>query len=320
MTASTSTGPLFKALAVVGPTAAGKTAFGIALARELGGEIVSVDSRQVFRGFDIGTAKPTAEERAACPHHLIDCADPGETWTAARHAAAAAEAIRAIAGRGRTPVLVGGTGLYFRALRDGLTPVPPRDPSLRARLEAIVARGGLSRLRRWLERVDPARSAAILPNDPVRVVRALELLLATGVAPSALLARPKAPALPLDLLSFCLEPARERLHARIAGRTARMVAAGLAEETARLAAAYPKETVATLMSTIGYRETLDLLAGRVDRAIWVERIIIATRQFARRQMTWFRREPDLVRLDPDDRGALDRALEAARAFLGSNSR
>jgi tRNA dimethylallyltransferase len=297
-----------RAIAVVGPTASGKTAFGISLARELGGEIVSVDSRQVFRGFDIGTAKPTAAERAAVPHHLIDCADPGEAWTAARHAGAAADAIRGIAARGRVPVLVGGT--YFR-VRDGLSPMPPRDAALRARLEGIVARGGLPRLRRWLARADPARAAAILPNDPARVVRALELLLATGERPSDLLARPKVPALPHSLLAFCLAPATRSTPA-----STRTDACSSRGSSRRAAARAPGDPAAAgLMETIGYRETLDLLDGKCDRVACAALVAMNTRRFAKRQLTWFRKERDLVRLDPDDPGAACRALEAARAFL-----
>ena len=221
---------------VAGPTASGKTALAVALARRLGGEIVNADSQQVYRGLDVGTAKPTAEERAAAPHHLVDVAEPGEGMDAARFAALADAAIADVAGRGRFPIVAGGTGLYLRALLHGVVPAPGRDPALRARLEDEAARLGRPALHARLTAIDPAAAARILPNDLVRIVRALEIA-AGGRLPSELHAEHAFREDRYDAVLLALDPPRPELHARIDARVREMFAGGLLEEARALGGA-----------------------------------------------------------------------------------
>lgn len=309
-----------RCLAVVGPTATGKTAFAIELALALGGEVVSIDSRQIYRGFDIGTAKPSAEELARVPHHLVSALPPDAPCTAARYADLAAASIRDIAARGKVPVLAGGTGLYFRALRDGLSPVPAGDPAYRARLSRIAAGGGLPRLRRLLERADPARAASLPPNDTARTLRALELIRASGVTATELYARAPVPPLPLAILAFALTMEREPLYRRIDERVDRMLAAGLLEETRALLRSSPDGAPSPLLATIGYAECAAHLAGEIPLSECVELLKRNTRRFAKRQFTWFRKERDLAWLPVGDPAAFQDAVASARAFLAARER
>lgn len=276
-------------LALVGPTATGKSALAVAAAAELGDvEIVSVDSMQVYRGMDIGTAKPTAEERAAVPHHLVDIAGPDEDFSLARFQPAAAEAIAGIEGRGRRALLVGGTGLYYQAVVDGLTP-PARDPALHGTLDAR-AEDGLPGLYDELRRLDPVAAARIEPGNRRRVVRALEVTLATGRPFSSFgpgMFAPARVAVPVRAVGVWLP--RAVTARRIAERFAAMEARGLLDEVRRLAAA-PGGLSRTARQAIGYKEILEHLEGRATLDAALARAVDRTRALARRQRMWFRRD------------------------------
>ncbi len=301
-TATTQPIPL---LAVVGQTATGKTALAIRLAQALGGEIVSADSRQVYRGMDIGTAKPTPAERAAVPHHLIDVADPDEAFSLARYLELAAAAIAAIAGRGRLPIVAGGTGQYLAALLEGWSvPRVPPQPELRARLEAEAAAGGPAALHARLAAVDPAAAAAIPPANVRRVIRALEVYGVTGRPISAQQAR-RPP--PYRVRTLWLTLPAPVLYPRIDARVERMMEAGLLDEVrGLLARGYGWDLPA--MSGLGYREFRPYLAGETTLAAAVERLKFDTHAFARRQPPWFRRLPGLVALPADAPDLVERAL------------
>ncbi len=294
-------------LAIVGPTAVGKTALSIALARALGGEIVSADSRQIYRGMDIGTAKASAAERAAAPHHLIDIADPDEDFSLAMYQEAANAAIHAIAGRGRLPMLVGGTGQYLAAVLEGwqIPRVPPQ-PALRAALELQAEREGAEALHARLAQVDPAAAAGILPTNVRRVIRALEVYEVTGQPISAQQGK-QAPSFRTRTLWLTL-PA-DQLYARIDMRVDAMLADGLeAEVRGLLARGYGWELPA--LSSLGYREFQPYFAGEATLAQAVERLKFNTHAFARRQANWFRRLPNVVQLAADSPTLLDEALVA----------
>ncbi len=272
---------------VAGPTASGKTALAVALARRLGGEVVSADSQQLYRGLDVGTAKPTAEERAAVPHHLLDVADPGDGWDAARFVRAADEAIAGIAARGRVPLVVGGTGLYIRALLHGVVEAPGRDPELRARLEEEARRDGRPAVHARLAAIDPEAAARILPNDLVRITRALEMA-ASGRTQSE---RFREHAFAPDRYSariFALDPPREELHRRIDARVEAMFAGGLLEEARALAERFGERLPAKL--PIGYAAAIAVVLGGCPLPDAIRRVQAETRQYARRQVMWLRRE------------------------------
>lgn len=299
-------------VAIVGPTASGKSALALRLAAEAGGEIVSCDSLQVYRGLDIGSAKPTPAERAAAPHHLLDVADPGQPFSAADYARLAAAAVQAITGRGALPVVTGGSGLYLRALLSGLFEGPSRDEALRARLERMAGRFGDARLFRLLRRVDPETATRLEVKDRVRVVRALEVYLRSG-RPISEHFRGKAPA-PLEgyrALRVALDPGREALRARIEARADAMLAAGLVEETRRLLARYPRPP--RPLQAIGYREAARVVRGESTVAEARRDMVAATMRYAKRQRTWFRhQEPGLLWFA--DAGA---ALRAVHAWLAA---
>ena len=301
-------------LCIAGPTASGKTSLAIELARRLGGEVVSADSQQVYRGLDAGTAKPTAAERAAVPHHLLDVADPGEGMDAARWAALADAAIGGIAARGRLPIVAGGTGLYLRALLHGVADAPGRDPVLRARLEEEAARDGRPALHRRLAEVDPAAAARIGPNDLVRIVRALEIAAGGRTQSEVFAAHGFAPARYRFRL-LALDPPRADLHARIDARVPLLFERGLLDETSALLARCGGRLPHKL--PIGYAEAAEVLAGRLDRAEAVHRVRVAHRRYARRQVIWLRREPDVEWISPDvDAGALAADVAAWLAAAG----
>jgi tRNA dimethylallyltransferase len=272
---------------IAGPTASGKSALSVALARRVGGEIVNADSQQVYRGLDVGTAKPTAEERRAAPHHLLDLVEPGGGMDAARFAALADEAIASIAARGRVPIVAGGTGLYVRALLHGVVAAPGRDPALRARLEAEAERLGRAALHARLAAVDPDAARAIRPNDLVRVVRALEIA-AAGGRPSQLHAAHAFREDRYDAVILALDRPREELHARIDARVAEMFAGGLLDEARALAARFGGALPARL--PIGYAEAHACATGALDLDEAIRRVRVAHRRYARRQIVWLRKE------------------------------
>lgn len=294
-------------LCIAGPTASGKTALAIDLAARLGGEVVSADSQQVYRGLDAGTAKPTREERAAAPHHLLDVTEPGEGMDAVRWCALADAAIAGIAGRGRLPIVAGGTGLYLRALLHGLAGAPGRDPALRARLEAEAARDGRPALHRRLAALDPAAAAAIGPNDLVRIVRALEIG-SSGRTQTELFAAHRFGEARYRFRLLALDPPRGELHARIDARLPGLFE-GLLEEAGRLLAASTGTLPPKL--PLGYAEAAEVLLGRLEPAEALRRLQVSHRRYARRQVVWLRREAEVEWLSPNvDAGGL--ASELAR--------
>jgi len=302
---------------VVGPTAAGKTRLGVEMAERLGGEVVSADAFAVYRGLDIGTAKPTAAERARVRHHLIDIADPRERYSAGMFARDAAAAISDIRRRGRLPIVVGGTMFYVRALLHGLFPEPPRVPGLRAALERLWL-SGPSHARRWLELLDPGAAARIAPADRQRVLRALEVTVSAGRPMTDLWRAASAPAATLRPLVIGVALRRQELRARIESRVAGMFAAGLLEEVRGLrAAGVPAEAHA--MKAIGYRECCEVLAGAIGSDDARARTITATSQLAKRQMTWLRGEHDVIWLQGGDEATLTRAISEVEARNGAGT-
>ena len=273
---------------LMGPTASGKSAVALELARRLPLEIVSVDSAQIYRGMDIGTAKPDLATRSRVPHHLVDIIDPDAAYSAARFCADVVAVIAAIRARGHTPLLVGGTRLYFKAFREGLSPLPGADPDLRARLDARAAAEGWPALHAELARVDPATAARLEPTDRQRIQRALEVHAISGSPLSALHGTRSAGAA-AGVLAFALIPSdREDLHRRIARRFDAMLAAGLVDELRALRERYVLAADMPSMRCVGYRQAWQFLDGVGDRAGLRERGIAATRQLAKRQFTWLR--------------------------------
>jgi tRNA dimethylallyltransferase len=278
-------------LAIVGPTASGKSALALRVAEAVPAEIVSCDSLQVYRGLDIGSAKPTAADRARVPHHLLDVANPDETFSAARYAESARAAIAAIGARGRLPIVVGGTGLYLRALLLGLFPGPARDEGLRRRFEGMAERFGDERMHRRLGRVDPQAAARIAPRDRIRVVRALEVFALTGRPISALHGRSQ----PLEGYAthlIGLSPTREALRLRVTERTRAMLRAGLVEEVRGLIEQGYGATRA--LDAIGYRQARGVVEGRLTVAVAEAEIVRETMRYAKRQMTWFRHQASVA--------------------------
>lgn len=276
------------ALCVMGPTACGKTELALCLAETLPVEIISVDSALVYRGMDIGTAKPNLEQRAKVPHHLIDLLDPTQSYSAARFRADALRLLAEITARGRLPLLVGGTMLYFKALKAGLDPLPQADTRLRAEIDARAARLGWPALHAELARLDPTTAARLKPTDAQRIQRALEVCQASGRPMSELLGAARNE-LPYRLLEIALLPSdRSVLHRRIAERFAAMLAAGFLDEVRRLRATYPLHPDLPSMRCVGYRQAWDYLEGKTDEATFHARAVAATRQLAKRQITWLR--------------------------------
>ena len=295
---------------LVGPTAAGKSAVAAALAARRAVEVVVADSLQVYRGLDVGTAKPTPAERARIPHHLVDILEPTEPFTAADFATRARQAVAGIAARGRLPVVVGGTGLYVRAFLRGPLAGPGGDPGLRRRLLAEAEASGGAALHARLAAVDPAAAAAIHPHNAVRVLRALELYTLSGTPPSAL-RRGMEGAPPAGTVLLGLRRGRDDLARRIEARTRGMIAGGLVEEVrGLLRRGIPRD--AKPLGAIGYRQAVAHLDGRFSLAEASRQIARDTRLYAKRQMTWFRREPGLAWMDL--RPAAE-AAEVAEAIL-----
>lgn len=302
-------------IAVAGPTASGKSDLGLKLAQRLGGEIVCMDSMQIYRRMDIGTAKPTAQERALLPHHMLDVADPTEAYAVADYAVAAEQVIAQILSRGRVPILVGGTGLYLKALMDGLSlGGAGGDERLRAELNALADEpGGKERLHARLAAVDPETAARLHPNDRRRVIRAIEVYEQTGVPMSR--QNHAAQDRPFRVLPLALEWPRDLLYARLETRVHRMMEMGLLSEVRALLES-GVAPAAQSMQGIGYKELIPAAMGQddVNRAVWD--IIVHTRHYAKRQGTWLRAEPRCVWLDARDAdGLLSKALALAQAFL-----
>jgi len=297
-------------IAIVGPTASGKSALALRLAEERAAEIVSCDSLQVYRGFDVGSSKATPEERARVPHHLLDVVASDGDFSAAEYARQARQAIAEIAGRGRLPLVVGGTGLYFRALFRGLFEGPPRDAALRARLEALADRHGDARLHRLLRHLDPAAAARIAARDLVRIVRALEVYSATGRRISEHHREPPQPLAGYDMLLLGLDPGRAQLRLAVEERTRQMLERGLLPEVEGLVASHGPAL--RPLRAIGYREAADVLAGRLPREGLEAEITKQTLRFAKRQGTWFRKEPGIRWF-----ASAEEALREARRWLGS---
>jgi tRNA dimethylallyltransferase len=290
------------AVAIMGPTASGKTAAALAIARDVPAEIISVDSALVYRGMDIGTAKPSQEELASAPHHLIDIIDPLDSYSVMQFREDAIRLVGEIAARGRLPLLVGGTMMYFKGLVDGLDDLPTADAAVRARIEEDAARIGWPGMHARLRAVDPVTADRLAPNDAQRINRALEIHELAGKPMSELIARRPKPVLPFELVSFALEPSdRAVLHARIAQRFDAMLGkrddAGLVAEVARLRARGDLDPNLPSMRCVGYRQAWDYLDGRVDRAGLRETGIAATRQLAKRQLTWLRAMPERIVID-----------------------
>lgn len=282
----------------MGPTASGKTACAVAVAQRFPVELISVDSALVFRDMNIGTAKPDAATLAAAPHHLIDLIDPTEAYSAAAFRADALRLMDDITARGKVPVLVGGTMLYFKALRDGLSDLPPSEPAVRAALETEIAQHGIQHLHQQLAHIDPITAARLAPNDTQRIQRAMEIYQMTGQAMSALIAQPHHTALPYRVLSIALVPSdRAQLHARIATRFQTMLDAGLLDELRELRRRYSLHPDMTSMRCVGYRQAWQFLDGEITAAQLLETGIAATRQLAKRQLTWLRSMPENIAVD-----------------------
>ena len=275
-------------VAIVGPTGSGKSELALELARELDAEIVSCDALQVYRGLDIGTAKLRPSGQRGIPHHLVNLISANEEFSAANYIARAAPVIEDIAERGKLPLVVGGTGLYLRALLRGLFDGPGRLPEIRERLAGIAARRGTPALHRLLKRWDPVSAERIHPNDGVRLERALEVRIQTGRPMSALMAERVSPIAGFQAILIGLEPSKSALARRIDRRVTRMFDEGFASEVRALRKEYGENIPA--FKAIGYRETLGYLSGKLDLRRAQELIAIATAQYAKRQMTWFRRE------------------------------
>lgn len=310
MTSSSQSEPLLTV--ILGPTASGKSALALDLAQRFAGEIVSCDSVAVYRFFEIGTAKPTRDKRTLVPHHLLDVTDPDEPFTAGEYSRQARAAIDAIAQRGRLPIVVGGTGLYLRALLEGLSPGPQRSEELRERLRQRATKFGSSYLHRILIRLDPAAAAKIHANDAPKLIRAVEVCLTSRSRLSELWReRGRDPLRGFRVLRIGLNPPREKLYDRINSRAREMFDNGLVEETQTLLSQYGERKKATALDSLGYRQATQLLRGELT----LEQAIAAAQQghrnYAKRQMTWFRREPEVAWLEGfgDDPATAQQAAE-----------
>ena len=307
------------AYALLGPTASGKSALAVKMAEKLPVEIVSLDSALVYRGMDIGTAKPGTELRAQVPHHLIDIIDPDRSYSAGKWRADAIRVVGEIFERKALPLIVGGTMLYYRALTAGLDALPQADARVRAEIDTMAAERGWPAVHAELAKVDPASAQRVKPNDPQRIQRALEVWKLTG-KPLSSLQGVAGPQLPFDVKGIALLPDRGVLHQRIAARFDAMLKLGLVEEVKRLRKDYRLEASMPSMRAVGYRQVWEFLEGETDRNLMRERAVAATRQLAKRQYTWLRSFPDLLRLDAggaqDPAVALHLLLDEGRQLAG----
>ncbi len=306
-------------LGIAGPTASGKTALALAIARRWPVEIVSVDSALVYRGMDIGTAKPGAAEQAAAPHHLLDLIGPGQSYSAAQFVADAQRLVAGIRARGRWPLLVGGTMMYFKALVDGIDEMPAADPAIRAQIDAEAAQLGWPALHAQLALVDPPTAARLQPNDSQRIQRALEVVRSGGIPLSTLHRRAQRAAPPREGVLVALEPAsRAWLHARIAQRFDAMLQAGFLDEVRRLRADPALHLDLPSMRCVGYRQAWEALdaADPPDLAALRERGVAATRQLAKRQVTWLRGMAHRQVVEADAADVEARLLAVVESLIG----
>lgn len=286
--------PKPSAIFVMGPTASGKTELAIQLVKQFSSEIISVDSALVYRDMNIGTAKPSADELANAPHQLIDICDPDDSYSAARFRKDALQAMKEITQRGHTPLLVGGTMLYFRALQQGLSPLPEADESIRTDLLNEAAKIGWQGMHDELAGIDPVAAERIHPNDPQRIQRALEVYRITGM-PMTQVQQVKGNALPYNVLKFIWAPFnREILRQRIAMRFRQMLEKGFEQEVRQLLERYHLTEQMPSMRSVGYRQMFEYINGRIDYETMVQKGITATRQLAKRQMTWLRKEQGAI--------------------------
>ena len=304
----------------MGPTASGKTAAALAIAAAIPSEIISVDSALVYRGMDIGTAKPSAAELASVPHHLIDIIDPLDAYSVAQFRTDTLRLVAAISARGKLPLLVGGTMMYFKGLNEGLDDLPTADAAIREQLEQDAARLGWPALHERLREVDPITAARLAPNDAQRINRALEIYQLSGKPMSSLLSGRGKLDLPFSLLPLALEPSdRAVLHGRIATRFEQMLGqrddAGLVAEVAGLRARGDLQPNLPSMRCVGYRQTWDYLDGTIDRPTLRDTGIIATRQLAKRQLTWLRAMPERIVFDCIGQDPAPRMLSAIEAAM-----
>jgi tRNA dimethylallyltransferase len=310
-----STSELPPAIFVMGPTASGKTALAVELVRRLPVEIIGVDSGQIYRGMDIGSAKPDAETLRVAPHRLIDIREPYESYSAAEFREDALREMREITEAGRIPLLVGGTMLYFRALEHGLSPMPSADAEVRARLEAQAAEQGWAAMHVRLAEVDPVAAARIHPNDPQRIQRALEVYELTGTSMTELTSAQVKEPLPYRLCKLAIAPKeREVLRERIALRFHQMIEEGFIEEVEALYARGDLNLDMPSMRSVGYRQIWYYIQGKYSRAEAIERGIIASRQLAKRQMTWLRSDTNVHWFDSTEVKLLDSVLKCLADF------
>jgi tRNA dimethylallyltransferase len=299
------------AIFLMGPTASGKTGVAVDLVRHLPVELISVDSALVFRDMDIGTAKPDAATLARAPHHLIDIIDPTGAYSAAAFRHDALRLMADITLRGKIPLLVGGTMLYFKALREGLNDLPQSAPAVRATLNAEIAQHGIKHLHEQLAKVDAETAARLKPTDTQRIQRAMEIYRLTGQPMSVLIAEQQSAELPYRITSIALIPSdRAQLHARIATRFKTMLEQGLLDELRMLREKYPLHPGMTAMRCVGYRQAWQFMDGEIDDVQLLETSLAATRQLAKRQLTWLRSMPENVELDCLAPDLAERALES----------
>ncbi|HEY6094542.1 MAG TPA: tRNA (adenosine(37)-N6)-dimethylallyltransferase MiaA [Gallionellaceae bacterium] len=301
------------AIFLMGPTASGKTAVAVELVQRLPVELISVDSALVYRDMDIGTAKPDAATLARAPHHLIDIIAPTEAYSAAAFRRDALHLMADITARGRIPLLVGGTMLYYKALREGLSPLPQADAAIRAQLDAEIAQHGIEALHRRLAAVDAETAARLHSTDTQRIQRAMEIYLISGKQMSELIRQQDAVELPYRVIPIALQPSRRsELHARIATRFHQMLKDGLVDELRGLRAKYTLHPELPSMRCVGYRQAWQFMEGEIDQQGLLDTGIAATRQLAKRQLTWLRSMPDSIELDclaPDLAQQVRRVLE-----------
>jgi tRNA dimethylallyltransferase len=300
-----------KIIVIAGPTASGKTEVALRLAEAIGGEVVNADSMQVYRGMDIGTAKPSRPDRAKVAHHMLDVVDPDQDFNAAEYRHMTIPVVEDITRRGRTALVVGGTGLYIKALTEGIFDCPPSDPALREELITRYEELGAEAFHSLLEELDPETARRIHPNDRVRVTRAFEIIHLTGQPPSRLADAHRLEDRLFQVLYLCLDLDRPELYRRIDVRSCKMVESGLIEETSSLlAAGFSPDLKA--MKSLGYRHMIDYLRGVLTLDNALETLQRDTRRYAKRQMTWFRRVPGAIWAAPDD---FDRILHEVRRHI-----
>ena len=304
-----------KIIVIAGPTASGKTGLAVALALSLGGEIINADSMQVYRYMDVGTAKPTLEERRGVIHHLLDVVEPDEDFNAAMYRQMALPLAKGICAKNIPCFIVGGTGLYIKSLLGGLVELPPSDPMVRERLHLECDQKGAPKLHQRLARLDPERAESIHPNDRLRIIRALEIIQQTHRPASDLMKQHRFGNQEFLALKLCLRVEKEQLYARINDRSEKMIDCGLMEETERLIKKGYGPHLKS-MTAIGYRHILKYLQGEWSLQKATETLKRDTRRYAKRQMTWFKAEPDMIHMDPEDKTL---AVNRIRDFLAESA-